>query len=80
MNIETLVVTLAKAILRFSNDPIRDFEKQMTGLFGVFRGDKKEILESASIQGYLKIDSSVNDGFIEKRDDTATGGTGQRKG
>jgi asparagine synthase (glutamine-hydrolysing) len=69
MNIETLVVTLAKAILRFSNDPIRDFETQMTSLFSIFRGDKTEVLESDSFQGYLKIDSSVNDGFIHENDD-----------
>ena len=61
--------SLAKAILKFSKESISDFEQQMTRLFAIFRGEKKEVLETGSFQVFVQLDSRVEDGFIHETND-----------
>ncbi len=43
-----------------------DFEKQMSRHFSIFRGDTREVLDSASFQAFFQLDSQVKDGIIHK--------------
>ncbi|MHA2350693.1 MAG: asparagine synthase-related protein, partial [Candidatus Thorarchaeota archaeon] len=60
---------LAKATLRYSGNPITGFQQQMEKLFALFRGDTRRIIDSESVQGFIQLDSRVNDGFLHETED-----------
>jgi asparagine synthetase B (glutamine-hydrolysing) len=64
-----MVFPLAKATLRYSRNSIAGFQEQMEKLFAIFRGDTRRIIESDSVQGYIQLDSRVNDGFLHETED-----------